>query len=362
MAKSGDQTKTEQQQSTQTNPWEPTQPLLKNLVSDYSAIDPSVTAGQTAALQNLQNSASAIPNFGATGAGAVNNLFNSSTTPQVGMLKDAFAGLNTNLGATASGANLDPYSTPGFGDALKTLTSDITNSVKGVYNGSGRDPAGAGSFAGSLGRGLMQGEAPVVQAEADRLRGEQQGAAGTLYNAGNTTAGQITGQNQVPLTNAVTGLNSAGMLSNLFTNPAATQLAAANTAYGQPLSNLGALQAPVAQIAGLGGSSSGQSTGTTTQVPSTMSNIMGGISGGIGMLSFLSDVRAKEDIEPVGKLDDGQTVHKFRYKGDPRVHIGLLAQEVASHVPGAVERHPGGMLMVNYDAATKRAAIHRRTA
>lgn len=83
-------------------------------------------------------------------------------------------------------------------------------------------------------------------------------------------------------------------------------------------------------------------------------NGIGSILGGLGPF-FLSDERTKEDIEPVGALNDGQTVYSYRYRGDPRTQIGLLAQEVERRQPDAVSRHPSGMRMVDYRRATRSA-------
>lgn len=68
---------------------------------------------------------------------------------------------------------------------------------------------------------------------------------------------------------------------------------------------------------------------------------------------IFSDERAKEDITPVGKTDDGQTVYKFRYKDDESgtFHMGLLAQEVEQVHPEAVTEGPEGIKMVDYDRA-----------
>ena len=71
---------------------------------------------------------------------------------------------------------------------------------------------------------------------------------------------------------------------------------------------------------------------------------------------FMSDERLKEGIAPVGKLNDGQTVYSYRYKGDPRTQIGLLAQEVERVHPDAVARHPSGLRMVDYRRATAASA------
>ena len=66
---------------------------------------------------------------------------------------------------------------------------------------------------------------------------------------------------------------------------------------------------------------------------------------------FFSDERLKENIEPIGKTFDGQTIHKYNYKGDPRTQIGLIAQEVERHHPEAVGL-AGGYKTVDYDKAT----------
>jgi len=74
-----------------------------------------------------------------------------------------------------------------------------------------------------------------------------------------------------------------------------------------------------------------------------------------GALKF-SDARIKEDIEPVGKLADDQTVYRYHFKGDPTPHIGLLAQEVEQVAPEAVGDILPGIKGVNYAVATDRAA------
>ena len=72
-------------------------------------------------------------------------------------------------------------------------------------------------------------------------------------------------------------------------------------------------------------------------------------------MGFLSDERAKDDIEPVGELFDGQKVYRYRYKGDPRHQIGLIAQDVEKRAPTAIV--PMGPLKgVNYKRATDVAA------
>lgn len=75
--------------------------------------------------------------------------------------------------------------------------------------------------------------------------------------------------------------------------------------------------------------------------------------------SIFSDERLKEDVEVIGKTDDGLKIASYRYKGDDRPQIGFIAQDVAAKKPHAVKRHPSGFLMVDLGKAMyseKRAA------
>ena len=89
-----------------------------------------------------------------------------------------------------------------------------------------------------------------------------------------------------------------------------------------------------------------------------------GIGAGLGALMMLfSDPRLKTDSEPVGKLDNGMTVYRYRYIDDPPEmrRIGLMADEVERKRPDAVAQLGpewgalGGMRMVDYSRATEPA-------
>ncbi len=75
------------------------------------------------------------------------------------------------------------------------------------------------------------------------------------------------------------------------------------------------------------------------------------------VLSFLasfSDARLKDNIEPVGKLYDGQPVYRYDMGGGP-TQIGLMAQNVERTNPDAVGL-AGGYKTVDYGRATENAA------
>lgn len=366
-----DSTKTtEQSQQSQTDPWAPAQGLLTNLIGQYGSQNPAVTSGQSSALSNLNSSTSDLPNFGSAGAGAVGNLFNTDNSGQVGMLNNAYGTLTNNLGATASGANLNPYDTPGFGDAIKTAISDATNATKSVYAGSGRDPSGAGSFAQSLGRGITQGISPTIANQYNQNYSNMLGANNSIFGAAGSTASGINNLNQQQLTNGIAGLGAASSLPGLYSSPALAQLGAANAQYSQPFQNLAQLLQPSTALAGLGSQSSGSGTSTQTSQPSLLDSIKSGLglagtaastagaaASAWPMLLALSDRRAKTHIAKVGKLHDGQNVYSFKYAGSDKPQIGLMAQEVLGHAPDAVAQHPSGLLMVDYDKATRRARV-----
>ena len=356
---------TQQTQNSVSSPWTAAQPMLQSLLDKYSGQSTAVTPAQTAATNQLTSDTSAIPNMGASATGALNNAFGFSTTPQIGMLSDATKQLQSNLSPISDPTNLNPYNTPGFSDAMSTMTNDITKNVKNVYAGSGRDPAGAGSFAGSLGRGLVQGEAPVIAGQYNTNVSNMMGANKTAFDAGNTAATGEANLGMLPISTGLSGIGAVPGASTAYASPGATALTAANAAYSTPWTNLSSALTPAATIGSLGGQTSGSGTSTTTPANNMLSNIIGGGSAGIGMLSMLmSDKRAKTDIQPVGKLDDGQTVHRFRYKGSPTMQIGLLAQDVAKKVPGAVGKMPGGlgMLGVDYKTATDPSVAMRKAA
>lgn len=70
---------------------------------------------------------------------------------------------------------------------------------------------------------------------------------------------------------------------------------------------------------------------------------------------FFSDRRLKDDVAPIGKTFDGQTIYRYKYKGDDRTQIGLMADEVQKRKPEAVGLHDG-YKTVDYEEATEDAA------
>ena len=64
---------------------------------------------------------------------------------------------------------------------------------------------------------------------------------------------------------------------------------------------------------------------------------------------MMSDIRAKHDIQLLGRLDNGLGFYRFSYNGSDKAYVGVMAQEVQVVMPDAVTRDREGMLRVRYD-------------
>ena len=235
-------------QTNTANPWAPAQGLLQSTIGDYSGLSTAMTPQQQAASANLWGAAGALPNMLPAATGAVQGIFNNA-----GMIPAAYNTLQTNLSPLSNPANLNPYQTPGFSDALNTLTNNITNQVKGTYAASGRSPSGAGTMPQTLSRGLMQGEAPIIQSQYNQNAQNLQAANQMLMNAGISGSA---GMNA----NMMAALQGAGALPSLGMAPATAQWGAANAIQGQPFANVQPLLGAATNLGGMGGTTTGQAT------------------------------------------------------------------------------------------------------
>ena len=80
---------------------------------------------------------------------------------------------------------------------------------------------------------------------------------------------------------------------------------------------------------------------------------MGSMLGGLGGLFALSDPKAKEDKKRIGETDKGMPIYSFKYKGNPKTQIGLMATDVKRRHPEAVKKAPSGLMMVDYERALR---------
>jgi hypothetical protein len=192
------------------------------------------------------------------------NLALSGGPDRSGMINDAYKRYQDQLGSTANGDYMDPNKNPWFSQVTQSIGNDVQNRLSGLYAGSGRDPAGAGNFGYNLGKGVGEATAPIFSDAYNRERQNQLNAQGSLYGAGNTTGGLLSGLDTQRLANMQAGVGAAGSAMNAETAPFNQMLAAEAQRRGIPVSMLQQLAGIAGPIAQLGGTSKGTSTGTST--------------------------------------------------------------------------------------------------
>ncbi len=202
---------TKQTQNSTTAPWEPAQGLLTGILGDLSAnrANTGINGAETRSLDTLiANGNNATSQYAPQIADFAKTLLSGGgATDQAGNVNANYQRYVGQTNPLASNTNYNPYDTLGFKDALSTTIADITNSTNGQFAAAGRDFSGANSQ--TLGRGIMQGVAPTIAAQYNQNVNNQQGAAGNLYNAGNTNAGILSGLNQQKLSNQGQGVTAA---------------------------------------------------------------------------------------------------------------------------------------------------------
>lgn len=365
----GGESSTSQTQQSTTAPWTAAQPTLQGILGQLGTglNNTGVTGAENSALNTVQGNSNAFSGQYAPlmGANAMELLNGGGALNQTGAINQNYKDYYAATNPLASNTNYNPYDTPGFKDAINTATSDITNGVNGSFAAAGRDFSGANSQA--LGRGLTQGLAPTISSQYNANVANQQGAAGNLYNAGNTNAGLLAGLQQQSLANKQQGATAATQALDAQNAGANATLQAEAQRRGIPVQALGLLAQIGIPIAGLGGQSSGQSQGTQQmsgaqqfgQIAGGLGSLFGGAGSGgstVGnIFKMISDRNAKEDIAQVGTLFDGTPVYRFRYIGQPAFQIGLMAQDVEKTTPEAVGMI-GQFKAVDYKLATDKAA------
>ena len=341
-------------QSSTTAPWQPAQSLLTGILGQAGNYLPQtgITGTQSNALNTIENNANAASGYTPQIQGITSNLLNGGgATNNIGQVNQNYMDYYKATNPLASNTNYDPLQTPGIGDQLNALKDQISTSINGQFAAAGRD--GSGYNQKALGQGLTAGLAPILTNQYNQNIQNQQGAASNLYNAGNTTAGITSGLNQQALGNQAAGVGMIGQGIDASNYGANTTLQAEAQRLGIPIQNLGLLANLGIPIAGLGSQSQG--TSETTKNMSGVEQFLGitngikNILGSAGQAAaFISDRRAKQDIERVGTLPNGLGVYTFRYIwDDPKTYIGVMAQEVLNVMPEAVSRI-GDYLAVDY--------------
>ncbi len=122
------------------------------------------------------------------------------------MINDAYIRYGNNVNPVAN-ASLNPYETPGFGDAINTITNDATNNIRQYFAGAGRDLSGMENQ--TTARGILQGVAPTIAAQYNSNVGNRLAASTGLFGAGVNTAQGLSGLQQTKFGNMAAGGEAA---------------------------------------------------------------------------------------------------------------------------------------------------------
>jgi hypothetical protein len=283
----GGTSSTSQTQSSTTKPWDAAQPALQGILGQLSGNlnNTGLTGQETGAINQLEQNAGQASQFAPqVKQYATDLLGGGGATDQSGAVNANYQRYVDQTNPLASNTNYDPRSTPGFSDALDAKIADITSGTNGQFAAAGRDFSGANSMA--LGRGIMQGIAPTIAAQYNQNVQNQQGAAGNLYQGGNTNAGILSGFQQQALANKGAGVTAAGAANDAANAGANATLQAEAQRRGIPVQALGLLAQIGIPIAGLGSQSTGQSQGTQQMSGAQQFATLGQGAAGFGKLLF----------------------------------------------------------------------------
>ena len=256
----------------------------------------------------------------------------------------------------------DRFYSPYVRDVANATQANLLESAAQQRSGLKGGAIQAGAFGGDrsgIAQAEMSRQQQLANAQAmsniyDQGYGRAMGLAGQQVANLGAMGQQMAGLGTTAQTSALQGAQAQLAAGATEQATAQAQLQSAYDQFLQQQSYPFQIAQYFANIAQGLGSTAGGTSNTTAPGPSAGSQIMGGI-GALGSIASMSDKRMKENIEAVGTLNDGQTVYRYNFKGDPKTQIGLLAQEVEERNPGAVTEVKG-LKMVDYRDATEDAA------
>ena len=206
-----------------------------------------------------------------------------------------------------------------------------------------------------------------------------QGLQGAQFGNAAQQQGYQNSQAQQQANNAIAQQQFGNQLTNANLGNAAQQQQynQAMTNYNMPLNTLSALRtgaqvqnptfinAPQqattagADLLGAATAQGNYNTAANNAATAAQSSLTGGLmnlGGTLGAVALMSDIRTKENIEPIGVAQNGLTVYRYEYKNEFKdrelaghgVHYGYMAQEVEQVYPYAVRTLDDGYKVVDY--------------
>jgi len=285
-------------------------------------------------------------------------------------------------GQSAEQVNAQQIGANQINQFMSPYLQDVVGSEANVLNQQNQQQQ-AGQLGNAINSGAFGGDRTGIAAanlEQQQNLANSQIYSGLLNQGFNTALGAAQQQQGVNL--------QAGQANRAALGAAGQEMAGiGQTQYGEGANTASALAGlgTGAQAAGLQGAQAQMGAGTLEQqtqqaqdtaqynqflqqqsYPFQVDQFLANIAEGTGALSgsttttqqpggFFSDERLKHDKRAVGKTFDGQTIYSYKMHGDPRTHMGLMAQEVEKKHPEAVGL-AAGYKTVDYGKATGKAA------
>ena len=285
-------------------------------------------------------------------------------------------------GQSAEQVNAQQIGANQINQFMSPYLQDVVGSEANVLNQQNQQQQ-AGQLGNAINSGAFGGDRTGIAAanlEQQQNLANSQIYSGLLNQGFNTALGAAQQQQGVNL--------QAGQANRAALGAAGQEMAGiGQTQYGEGANTASALAGlgSGAQAAGLQGAQAQMGAGTLEQqtqqaqdtaqynqflqqqsYPFQVDQFLANIAEGTGALSgsttttqqpggFFSDERLKHDKRAVGKTFDGQTIYSYKMHGDPRTHMGLMAQEVEKKHPEAVGL-AAGYKTVDYGKATGKAA------
>lgn len=266
----------------ETNPWGPAEESMKGILGQLSPMiqNSGLSGAQTSAIDQMQqNAQQGNPFADQISAYAKSMLAGGGANDQAGNISGNLSTYQNQLTPYANGSMVG--NNPALKAQLDTIMSDVGNSINGQFAAAGRDMSGANQQA--YGRGVAQGIAPVLANQYNQDVSNQINAAGSLYGAGNTSAGLLAGLQQQGNVNQGTGVAASQEALNAQNYAPAQMLQLEQLKKSLPAETLGLLAQIGIPIAGLGGITNSSGTATGTQKMSGAQQF-GTIAQGIGNL------------------------------------------------------------------------------
>ena len=209
-----------------------------------------------------------------------------------------------------------------FADALQARQQGFGERTT---QGNFQNQAAQQNFSNELSRGAFQNDAQqqeFMQRLANAQLGNQQRDAGINE--------QVTNQQQT-----LQGLDFLYGGSGL---QAPNAMAPGSSGQVMPADFQGAVNQDYANRFGI----YGQRAANAQQQQQTLASLAGAAA-----LAF-SDRKLKTEVQKEGELPSGLSIYTYRYKGDPKLSVGVMADEAKALYPDAVARHQSGYDMVDY--------------